>query len=233
MTTARLTPAARSRSKTWSISGLPATSTSGLGRVAVSGRIRLPSPAAITIAVSGTAPPGSGRIASVRLRVMPPATIGSPRISAGILASNHAATGASAGCAEIALEIAPHARAQRRIARLAVALPQPGEDADDLGVPLRAEHMIGVDEIVALPGRRAIAVEHRRLELGSHIAPRILQQRDEIVGRMPGQRVLEIEQPERRAAADQHQVLGMIIAQHRHRRAGAARAPNTASHAAR
>ena len=38
MTTAFSTPAARSRSRQWSSKGLPATSTSGLGRVAVSGR---------------------------------------------------------------------------------------------------------------------------------------------------------------------------------------------------
>ena len=36
----------------------------GLGMVAVSGRILLPSPAAITMATSGTAAPGSGRSAS-------------------------------------------------------------------------------------------------------------------------------------------------------------------------
>ena len=46
------------------MSGLPATSTSGLGRVAVSGRILLPSPAANTIATSGTSTPGLGRSAS-------------------------------------------------------------------------------------------------------------------------------------------------------------------------
>src|SRR3546814_19498132 len=45
-------PAASIRSRLWSISALPATRTSGFGRVAVSGRIRLPSPAAITIALS-------------------------------------------------------------------------------------------------------------------------------------------------------------------------------------
>ena len=45
-------------------SALPATSISGLGRVAVSGRMRLPRPAAITIAVLGTAAAGSGRSAS-------------------------------------------------------------------------------------------------------------------------------------------------------------------------
>src|SRR5688572_22870747 len=45
-------PAAARRSSAWSISGLPATRTIGLGWLAVSGRIRLPSPAASTIAAS-------------------------------------------------------------------------------------------------------------------------------------------------------------------------------------
>ena len=33
----------------------------------------------------------------------------------------------------------PHARDEGEIARLVVALPQAAEDADDLGIPLRAE----------------------------------------------------------------------------------------------
>ena len=53
LTTARRTPAACSLSRPWSISALPATSISGFGVVAVSGRIRLPSPAAMIMAVSG------------------------------------------------------------------------------------------------------------------------------------------------------------------------------------
>jgi bifunctional N-acetylglucosamine-1-phosphate-uridyltransferase/glucosamine-1-phosphate-acetyltransferase GlmU-like protein len=73
MLAARSIPLARNRSNTWPIKGLPATSINGLGRVAVSGRIRLPRPAAITIAVLGTVPPGSGRMLSVRLGfIMPP-----------------------------------------------------------------------------------------------------------------------------------------------------------------
>ena len=40
---------------------------------------------------------------------------------------------------EVSLHRFPHARDQREITRLAIAPPQPGEDADDLGVPLRAE----------------------------------------------------------------------------------------------
>ncbi len=116
---------------------------------------------------------------------------------------------------QVALQIAPDARAQPRITRLAVALPQPREDADDLGVPLRAEHVIGHVESVARACDPLVAVEHRGLELGRHVAPRVLQQRDEVIGWMPRQRVLEIEQAQTLAALDQHDVLGMVIAQHR------------------
>src|SRR5262245_32089777 len=40
------------------------------------------------------------------------------------------------GMLEIVLEIAPHARQELGVARLAVTLPQPREDADDFGVAL-------------------------------------------------------------------------------------------------
>ena len=53
LTTARSTPAACSRSSMWSIRALPPTSTSALGRSLVSGRMRVPRPAASTIAVFG------------------------------------------------------------------------------------------------------------------------------------------------------------------------------------
>ncbi len=53
LTTAVSTPASASRSRMWSIRARPATSTSALGRVSVKGRMRVPSPAARTMAVFG------------------------------------------------------------------------------------------------------------------------------------------------------------------------------------
>jgi len=64
-TRAFVTPAAFSRSGSGSITGWPATSINGFGRVAVSGRIRLPRPAAITIAFTSSAPRGLWRIETV------------------------------------------------------------------------------------------------------------------------------------------------------------------------
>ena len=64
--------------------------------------------------------------------------------------------------------------------------------------------------------------QHGRLHRHRHVATRILQQRDEVVGGMADQRVLEIEQAKamRGRIVDQHDIFGMIVAQHRHRRAG-------------
>ena len=44
------------------------------------------------------------------------------------------------GMCKVALQQAPHPRQIGEIARLAVALPQPREDADDLGVALGGKH---------------------------------------------------------------------------------------------
>src|SRR3546814_5144860 len=47
---------------------------------------------------------------------------------------------------EIAVQAAPYARLECEVAGLSVALPQPGKDAEDLGVALRAKHFIGRSE---------------------------------------------------------------------------------------
>src|SRR3546814_18174715 len=53
---------------------------------------------------------------------------------------------------------------------------------------------LGRVEIGGRVGDGAIMSEHRRLQRGRHVAPGILEQRDEIIGRMPRQRVLKVEQ---------------------------------------
>src|SRR5439155_24651491 len=106
------------------------------------------------------------------------------------------------------------------IVRLVIALPQPRENAEDAGVALGGECPISALERLAVAGCRDIAVDHRPLDLGRYIAPGILEHRGEIIGRMPGYSVLEIEQAEMAdalAIANQHDVLGMIIAQDGHR----------------
>ena len=58
-----------------------------------------------------------------------------------------------------------------------------------------------------------IARDHRFLEIGCDVAPRVLEQRDQVVGGVAGKRVLEIEQAEIVAIGQHHQIVGMIIAQ--------------------
>src|SRR5690606_39968557 len=70
---------------------------------------------------------------------------------------------------EIALHRSPDAGDHREVARLAVAPPQPREDADDLGVALRAEAGVVGLEVLIGPGLRQVTVEHRALELGRHV----------------------------------------------------------------
>ncbi len=60
-----------------------------------------------------------------------------------------------------------------------------------------------------------------RRETGWHVAPRVLQQRDQIVGRRADHRVLEIEQAaglDAVAALEQHEIVDVIVAQHQGRR---------------
>jgi hypothetical protein len=114
---------------------------------------------------------------------------------------------------EIALQISPHPGLVSQITWLAVALPQPGKDAQDLGVTLRPEQRIGC--AIERHGG-SVAIEHRSLQRLGDVAARILQHRNEIVGRVPGQRILEVEQA-KPAARQQHHVFSVIITQYRHR----------------
>ncbi len=137
-----------------------------------------------------------------------------------MFASNQSRTGFRCGSREVALEQAPHARLEAAVARLVVALPQPREDAEDAGIALRGERPISALEHLAVAGRRNVAVDHCPLDRRRHVAPRVLEHRSEIIGRMPGKRVLEVEQAEMGDAVpalDEHDVLGMIVAQDRHR----------------
>ena len=80
--------------------------------------------------------------------------------------------------------------------RLVVALPQPGEDAENARVALRGERPISALELGTMAGRRDVAVDHRPLDRRRHVAPRILEHRGEIIGGVAGARVLEVEQAE-------------------------------------
>ncbi len=86
LTTTVSTPAAASRSSAWSSSGRPPSGSSGLAVRSVSGRMRVPRPAASSIAVRGRA-------------VMRRGPAGCSDGAGGIQRSSAAASGAAAGCA--------------------------------------------------------------------------------------------------------------------------------------
>src|ERR1700761_5081741 len=102
--------------------------------------------------------------------------------------------------AKIAVEQSPEPRNMREIAWLAVAPAEPREDGDYLAMPLRAHHHERGIESGAVERREGgtIARIHRFDEMGVDIAPRFLEQRDEIVSHRPQHRVLKIQQPARR-----------------------------------
>src|SRR5687768_15039946 len=99
---------------------------------------------------------------------------------------------------------------------LAVPPPEAREDSEDLRITLRAQNFVMGTEAITIGNLRRIgvAIDHRFLEVGRHVPPCILEKRDEIVGWMPGERVLEVEKSEFAATWQDHQVVGMIVAEH-------------------
>src|SRR3546814_17306978 len=83
------------------------------------------------------------------------------------------------------------------LVRLAVALPQAREDADDAQVALGTEDGIGAAEAGLVEATAGdVALQHRFGEIGRYVTPRIFQQRDEVIGAMAGHGILEVEQAE-------------------------------------
>src|SRR3546814_20132762 len=93
---------------------------------------------------------------------------------------------------EIAVQAAPYARLECEVAGLSVALPQPGKDAEDLGVALRAKHFIGRAKGVGVGHalRCDIAPDHRFHQYGHDVAPPALKKLDTLIGRGTGKHVL-------------------------------------------
>ena len=149
---------------------------------------------------------------------------GARRRSRGRWRSSQSAIGRSAfSRAEIAFEQPPDARDVGEIGGLAVAPPQPRENADDLAVALRRQDRGGAGEggAVEFRKRREISFGHRGAQLVRHVAAGVFEQRDEIVAGRAADRVLEIEQPagaHPRPARQQHQIVDMVIAQYQRRR---------------
>ncbi len=106
-----------------------------------------------------------------------------------------------------------------QVVGLAVALAEPGEDADDLGMALRAED--GEHRLEVLPVEIGeggpVAVQHGRDQVFVDVAPRVFQKRHDVVGRRPRHRVLEVQKPTRGHAfpcRQQQQVVHVVVAQH-------------------
>src|SRR3546814_7042534 len=96
---------------------------------------------------------------------------------------------------KVPLQQVPHPGQKREVTQLAIALPEARENANDLCIPLRATN--GVDGIkIAIRSRNRLVVrDHLSLNVRRHIPPRVLQQRDEIIGMMADQRLLKIQKP--------------------------------------
>ena len=74
---------------------------------------------------------------------------------------------------QVAFEETPHARLERPVAILPVALPQAAEDAENTSVALGREGPIGPLEALVGAGAIDLTFDHRVLEVGRHIAPRV------------------------------------------------------------
>jgi hypothetical protein len=92
-------------------------------------------------------------------------------------------------------QVVPDPREVAQVAGLAVAAAEAGEDAEDLEVALGGEDGGGGGEGLRVgAGGGAVAGGHGRAQPGRCVAARVLQQRDEVVGRMADQHVLVVEQ---------------------------------------
>ena len=120
---------------------------------------------------------------------------------------------------QVALQQAPDPWDVAQVLRLAVAVAEPREDADDLGVALRAEDRVAGPESHRIQVREGgqIALQHLGRQGGRDIAPGVLQERHQVVGARADHRVLEVEQAAGRGAGppvQDHEVVHVIVAQH-------------------
>ena len=123
---------------------------------------------------------------------------------------------------EVADEVGFDPRQVLEVLRLAVALVEAGEDAEDLGGALRGHDRVGpregrdVEGGIGGPPLARIEADQLQLELRRHGHARILQQRGDVVGRAAQHRVLEVDQadPLQPLALGQPDQVGrMVVAQ--------------------
>src|SRR5690349_23543339 len=185
-------PACAMRSSTWSISGLPLSTSNGFGNLPLSGAIRVPRPALKTIAVSSTRR-SLAAIILVLVERLPPAQAGRE------VGSIPRRQGRQRRLSEVAIEISPRARNVLEIVGLAVALQQPHPQPEQARVALRPKQGISLGKLRPIeggldPGRLgAIIGKELALERRWHIEPRVLKQRNQIEGPVFVEGILKIE----------------------------------------
>ena len=104
-----------------------------------------------------------------------------------------------------------------RIFTLAITFPEPGENTNNFHISLRPENFIDLEKFVTietLAEINQIMVDHLLLQTLIEGSPGILQQRNQIIGRMTPDSILKIQQanPGNPLALGQpHQVVSMVI----------------------
>ncbi len=119
----------------------------------------------------------------------------------------------------------PDARQVLEVVGLAVAPQQADEQADDAGMALRRHQREAGAKILGIEaGGADVAFHAGGVDCGRHVAARILDQRDEVIGGMAALGVLEIEQAagaHARPRRQPQQIVLVVVAQQQ--RAGAGR----------
>src|SRR6202044_1469686 len=165
----------------------PSTSTSGLGSVSVIGRMRVPNPAANTMAVFGTGRLIGSRRSGLRVGID---RRWAKRPRQVVLIPDRKRPKQWMG--EVAREVTLDPRQVAQILRLMFAFVEPGEQAEDLGGALGSRRGIGGSEALGVEGwiggRPSAHIEGREthLEILRHVDARVLQERNDVIGGGPG-----------------------------------------------
>src|ERR1700677_3303664 len=195
----------------------PWTSTSGLGSVSVIGRMRVPNPAANTMAVFGTGRLIGSRRSGLRVGID---RRWAKRPRQVVLIPDRKRPKQWMG--EVAREVTLDPRQGAQILRLMITFVEAGEQAKNLGGALGSSRGIGGSEALGVEGwiggRPAAHIEGREthLEILRHVDARVLQERNDVVSRRPDHRVLKIDEADSLQALPFHQpmqVRRMIVAQ--------------------
>ncbi len=108
-----------------------------------------------------------------------------------------------------------------KITRLRVALGEACEDSGDLRVALgghdgaTAAEGIGIEAVPIGPAHGEVMHHHGVGEFLCHVAARVFEKRDEIVGARPGHGILKVDDADSQNAhfgSTPDQVLGMVVA---------------------